>query len=705
MTRRGRPQTPPSVESVDELFASSRVFAGLPPEARTILVEGLDWVCIPGGESVEDLADQRGAAWLILHGRLRVSHPIGERQVVEEPGAGSLVGSLGMLSSSPDFKAVALRDTELAVIHRETLAAAAAVHPPLWASFAEEVAQRAQVLLSGRPEPVRARHVAVLPADPGAPLAEFTSRLAASLGKQHNTLILDRATFEAALGSGSADDDVDVWDGTDRKILAWIARQESTYGFILFQADADWGPWTRRCIRQSDSVLVVARADSDPSLTTAERELLQDAAVHAISDNRLVLLHRAGTEDPSGTSEWLDRRPGIDRVHHVRLDRIDHYERLARHINGTAVGLVLGGGGARGQAHIGAVRALREVGIPIDAVGGTSAGGGIGALAACEWDFDRMKAAVFHAFVVLAPFHAYSVPFHSLMHKPAVEAPAKFLGGARWIEDLWLPFFCVSCDISRSKKVVHRRGRLWKALRATTALPGVLPPVVMRGMVLVDGGIVDNTPVELMRQTADGPTILINVSPPEQELLGREVLDLPLNLDVIISHMHPMLEPITVPSLPTVVISTMTMADAVRAHHPPPDLLIRPDIGAYGMTNFEPQEELIALGYNATMEALEAAPPALLARLGADPSKLTGARMTVPVWLSRQRALKAGLRRTLLQSGFALVFGLALAGWLHSTVFAESALIVSIGLALVVGLYPVVRHWQDFRAMVTGATS
>lgn len=724
------PQQPPLAADALSLLQRCALFRErpddvVPEEVLREIVRGLEWWCLPGGETlVTPRAPPRGV-YLVLHGKVRVEHAVEDRTLVQYDIVGDVVGSVGGLAGeSAGFTAVARQDTEVALLTPEVFAASAARCPALWRRLAAEIAREVTALRGEAVVRSKVRHVAIYPADEGAPLGDFVDDFVRALEEQHLGPVkkLDRAAFNALDGllDGDADDSTREWTEQDRRILTAIEGLDDHFKIVLFQADPRYPEWTQRCIRQSDSVLVVSRSGASKVVGEAERELLRRAETEG-HDYRLVLLHPAGgRDDPKDTAEWLDRRPIIQRVHHVRLGEPRHYQRLARHLSGTAVGLVLGGGGARGQAHLGVLRALRESGVHIDAVGGTSAGGGIAALSTEGPEtfdaaaFEALCARVYTAFVDMAPFGAFSLPFHSLMRKREVERPAKFLseesggGGQRWIEDLWIPFFCVSCDIRLRRKEVHDRGLLWKALCATTALPGVLPPVVMRGRILVDGGVVDNVPVEPMSQVVKGPMIVVDVGAPQEELLGPNVLDLPVNADVIVSHIHPLLNPITVPNLLTVVMSTMDLADKVRSPvgrsvvgQPRLRLTIRPDIGGFGMTVFEAQEELVARGYNATLDALRRLSPEELAQLGVrDPARIPTAHLPLHEERKEARRSRDRLRRGFVQSGAILLVGLAFSGALESAGLGPSAagaatlaLVVSLLVLLVVIVSPKIDQW------------
>jgi predicted acylesterase/phospholipase RssA/CRP-like cAMP-binding protein len=706
-----QPDDHPSAAAALALVRRCALFADADDEVCAEVARGLAWRWGAGGEVLVGPGAPPEGAYLVLQGKVGVARPITAGRATREVGVGELVGAVGLSGEAEPYTARALQDTEVGVLTRAAFERAAGRAPALWRRLAELIGREARALAEGARQPPSIRHIAVLPAQvDDALFGEFVGRFTEALrscrvdgGASRAVGVIGADDLDAALGAGAADDEVADWNHDDRRIQAWIDEASRDADVVLLRGHRERGEWTRRCIRQSELVVFVSRAPAEPGAAPGPDEVAEVLPVDAVArdrDCRLVLLHDAGRAEPKGTGEWLDRWPGVAQVHHVRRGDGEHYGRLARHLTGAAVGLVLGGGGARGQAHLGVLRALRECGVHVDAVGGTSAGGGIAALSTYEGaSFEDTRRTVWKAFVEMAPFSAYSLPFHSVMSKPAVEAPAQEIAGDRLIEDLWLPYFCVSCDISRRQKVVHRRGKLWKALCATTALPGVLPPVVMRGMILVDGGVVDNIPVEPMRDLTRGPLIVVDVGAPNDDLVDRNVLDLPLNATVILSHVHPLLDPITVPNLLTVVMSTMDLADKVR-HRERPDLLIRPDVGRFGMTEFESQRELIEEGYAATVAALRRLrddAPAAFASLGADAAKLDAIAPTDPALMAELREQREGraadarAKRAALRAAGMFVAGLALAGVLQTPGIVPLALVLSLLLLLVAIVGPKVR--------------
>lgn len=627
-----RSKNAPDPTHLRAVIGSSPLFGILPEDVRQTVLDALEWCYVPGGDVVFRPGDASDALFLVVHGRLRIfwdldaSGAIDPTEAVDEVGEGGVVGDVGMLSDDPHTAlVVAVRDTELGRLPEAKLWALALEYPQLARRIGYNAVRRLQAAFQP-PLAIDRVNVAIVPADEDAPLRRFASALATALEALQPLLYVNAERFDVELGAGAHDDDVDQWDETDRRVVAWICEQERKHRFILYEADPTWTPWTRRCVRMADRLLIVARAGANPELTPGEREVFAHHA-HDLVPSELVLLHDDDATLPSGTDRWLVERPMLKRVHHVKLGSPATLQRLARFLAGQAVGVVLGGGGARNAAQIGAVQALRDAGIPIDVTGGSSAGAGVAAMVALGWDEETMARQNRKAFVGMAPFRHFSFPYYSMIRRTRVEEVARFLYDKARIEDLWIQFFCLSCDLVAGKMVVHRQGELWRAVLATTALPGVLPPVLWDGKLLVDGGVFDNNPVSQMRMLTSGPIVTIDVS----HLTGHFVdppglLKLPANAMALWHRFKPFGRRLRVPTIPEIVVRTMTVARPDHDVEGLSDLYVRPDVGRFGLTDFDSQDQLVAIGYNAVMAALEqkAGDPVFLRRFGLAAEALTG---------------------------------------------------------------------------------
>lgn len=280
---------------------------------------------------------------------------------------------------------------------------------------------------------------------------------------------------------------------------------------------------------QADCILIVALADHDPAPGPLEKQL--EGIIGVRAQKELILLHREDGPKPRNTVEWLRAREWCSSNHHIRCpkrvfsrkapaviadvyrrllsagqpDRISDFSRLARFLTGSAIGLVLGGGGARGAAHVGTIRALTEAGIPIDIVGGTSIGSFVGALWADEADASRVRrrAAEWscHMSRLWRTVVDLTYPFTAMFTGSTFNRCIESVFGDCQIEDLWIPYFCITTDLTASKMRVHTHGSLWRYVRSSMSLSGYLPPLCdpVDGHLLLDGGYVNNLPADVMK--------------------------------------------------------------------------------------------------------------------------------------------------------------------------------------------------------------
>ena len=268
-------------------------------------------------------------------------------------------------------------------------------------------------------------------------------------------------------------------------------------------------------------------------------------------------------------------------------------------ISGKSVGLVLSGGGARAYAHIGAIRAIREVDLPIDFVCGASMGAIVAACVAMGWSNDDIEMRIRDAFVESNPLGDHVLPVVALTKGALVEERLEKHFGETLIEDMAIPFFCVSSDIAEGRARVHRRGVLRKALRASIALPGILPPVVDGDALLVDGAVINNFPTDIMATSHRGMSIGIDVAR-RGTIDIRAFDDPPSFFGWVRKH--------GIKSAPPIVSLLMRTATArheatLKVH--PADIMIAPTVPGVELRDWEAFEEAVVDGYKTTRAAIE----------------------------------------------------------------------------------------------------
>jgi NTE family protein len=288
----------------------------------------------------------------------------------------------------------------------------------------------------------------------------------------------------------------------------WFSNVEHANDFVLYCAEADETAWKHLVGRQVDRLFRVANGAVAPP---QQLDLFASEPLQQQNLVDLLLLQAADCRAPQGSDAWLEAvKPA--RLFHMRDDHIDDAQRIARVITGQSVGLVLSGGGARAYAHVGAVRALRRAGVPIDFVCGVSMGAIVAAGVATGWDDEEMDWRIRQAFVDTSPLDDIAVPLLAMTRGHKVDERLREHFHEREIADLWLPFFCLSSNLTTGAYHLHRRGKVRDALRASIALPGVMPPVTLGDDVLVDGAVLKNFPADIMRSVQSGPIVGVDVT-------------------------------------------------------------------------------------------------------------------------------------------------------------------------------------------------
>lgn len=573
-----------TVSDIVPLLARHPMFGALDRSALEALAAQLRWFCLPGGRSLFKTGEPADALYLLKSGSLGI-FASGDEASLSEPlqlvGVGESVGEISLLGGHARTRSVrALRDSELLRLDRATFERLVARHPQAMLEITRLALARLLQRERRHESPGTPRTFALLPVDTTVPVRALAMQLARELEAFAPCLVID-----AELGAGRDSD--------------WFAAREARGHFLIY-LDAGGDPaWRRRCLRQADVLLLPALAAqparSWPGSASRHPEPARYRTRH------LLLLHPGHGVDLGAARRWRRCFEGELRHHHIcgSADIV----RLARLISGHGRGLVLAGGGARGLAHLGAMRALHEAGHVFDAVGGTSIGAILGAGLAAGWSLDEIAERCVHAFVSGRPLSDWSLPLVALTRGRRASRMLRRTFGALAIEDLRLPFFCVSTSLSGDGMVAHRHGPLWLWLRASSAIPGVLPPVLQRGHVFIDGALMNNLPVDVM--AADGiahitaldvrAEILLqagvdeSATPPWWRLLWqrREAL-------------RPGL-------VSTLVRAAMVNGEDAGAHRRDrADLLLTPPLEHIGMLDWKNWRSAVDAGYRHAVEVLEA---------------------------------------------------------------------------------------------------
>jgi len=584
------------------------LFDSAGPAAIAELQADAEWVSLRAGEILFRRGDPGNAAYTVLSGRLRVIDDSAGERALNEIGAGEILGEMALLSAERRAATVlAVRDSLLARLPAAAFDRLIERQPAVLRRISALLSERLrqQSAPAGRARTV-VRTVAVVPVDAGPDGAEFARRFAGALARLGGTLHLDAQRVDRALGHDGIARCAEH-DPASPRLVQWLNEQELAHRFVLYETDPRLSSWTERAVRQADRVVFVAHAGAGPAPGEVEQALAARWRGARAPRRSLVLLRAAGAPAPHGAAAFLAARE-VDCHYHVDMDRPEDFARLARCLTGAGVGLVLGGGGARGFAHLGVLRALAEAEVPIDWVGGTSVGAIIAALVAQRLAPAEALARCKEHFSSLRD---PTLPVVALLAGRRIRGKLERVFGAAAIEDLLLPYLCVSTNLSRAAQAVHERGPLVRAIRASIALPGVLPPVSLGEDLHVDGGLVNNLPIDVMAAKPEIGTVLaVDVSadvemraPPD---LGFEVS----GWRMLWERLHPGIARSEVPWIMSLLTRSALVASVYwnRERHTADaaSLYLRVPVDDLRLLAFDRIDEIVARGYAAAHGAIRA---------------------------------------------------------------------------------------------------
>lgn len=599
----------PSRDELLSFLASTPLFHGLDPIVLEGLLGEISHRRLLAGELLFRRGDAEDGLYVVMSGWLRVfsdSTSEDAPKILVELGRGEFVGEMALITGAPRSANVgAVRDCELVRLSREGFERLIEQFPRTMLRMLRALVHRMQTA-SQRPRHATAfRTIAVIPIGRDPAILDFIDKLCACLGGHGATTFVKQRDAERI--SGERTPESERFTHADGSISVWCDRLERDNRFVGYVAD-DGVPsaWTRCCIRQADRVLFIAKAGEAPDASAAALALAHRSEVLGPPRRDLVLLQDDG-QAPHDTERWLRNVPA-DLHHNVRPNRPADLERLVRILVGRATGLVLSGGGARGFAHLGVLRALEEFGIPVDAVGGTSIGAVIAGLTAMGLNAAETNARCIDALTPASALNDYTLPIFSFMRCRAIEKRLAHAFGDHRIEDLWLTYFCVSTDMTDVSMRVHRRGRLSQAVRASISVPGLYPPAIDQGHVLIDGAVMNNLPAGVMREVCEGRIIGVDVGAGHVKAVSKELKEFPSPYAVLWNRLTFRREEFA--ELPNIIQTIMESVVASGDYHQKlsaadVDLMLRPDIPGYKLTDWRRAAEIAERGYAWAKPAIE----------------------------------------------------------------------------------------------------
>jgi NTE family protein len=554
------------------LLRNVQLLAGLDDELLARIEQQVESVRVKAGDWVLRRGERADCLYILRSGRVEVIDDGPPEVLVRMLRRGDVLGELALLGEGVrSASARARRDTELLRLSRDAFEGLITEAPTFALALTRAMGAQLAASLAPMATSELPRTVAVLGLDPGAPVNEVADQLEHQLAGYGSI---------ASLSGGG---------------VTAIEQAEADVDRVVLRAgSAAGGEWTRTCLHDAD--LVIAVTSGRP-----EREWLERA--DALHGCELLVL---GPPQPPGTFGAI--APRELQVISDPARRADAIASLGRRLSGRSPGIVMSGGGARALAHLGVLEELRAAGLQIDRVAGVSLGSVVAAVAAAGFSTEGMIDTFQRGFVDTNPTNDYVPPAYAMLRGVKTRKLIEESFGGRLIEELALRFFCVSCDLVSREAVVHRDGPVSSAVYASLAIPGVFPPVATDdGRLLVDGGVLDNLPVETMAASGVGPVIAVDVSGRSGHFEREERRGLaPLARSV----RHALTgSEAQIPRLGETIVRSVLVGsrDTVAASRRHADLTITPQVDGIGLLEWKALPRARLLGRRAAHEALEAA--------------------------------------------------------------------------------------------------
>ena len=581
------------LQALAESLGKTALFADLPESDLLVIANHTEVLSVQRGEMIMRQGGAADSFYVVISGSLQVfreSTKEGQApELIDLLQKGACVGEMAVLLQETRSASVrAHRDSVLLKVSAICFDQMLQSHATLTLRLARTLSARLKQTTISTTRKIPLKSIAVVPLCEAYVFEEFCREIGEALQAAGSRI--------AFLHRQSVPRD-------ERGQQAHVDEGDFDYVLRLCDKGTDEGPyseWTRESLRQADLTLCVGVLGE-----TAPKARLENLRSAPSNGARIELaLLRGDGVQARGTAVWLDSFE-FHAHHHLAIGNLEDTQRLVRRLTGRAWGLVLSGGGARGFAHIGVIRALREANFPIDMIAGTSMGAILAAQYAMTSDPIQMLALTRKAYVAGTSWADYTFPLVSLHTGSGTLSRLSEIFGDLQIEDSPVPYFCVSCNLTRATPVVHDRGSVALWTRVSCSVPGLLPPVPWHGDLLVDGGLLNNLPVEAMRERLAGSIVAADVS-----VSVDLKVDEGLTAESSWSAVSQMLRKIgRRPRLPTIMNLLMRSAEVSsvrdsRIAGSPADIYLDLPVAAYAMTDFKKIDRIVDTGYEYTVRRL-----------------------------------------------------------------------------------------------------
>jgi predicted acylesterase/phospholipase RssA len=541
------------------------------------------------GEFVFRQGEEENSLYIVLSGRLRVllKNEKGT-QVLGDISSGEPVGELALFTKEPrSASVVALRKSVVLQLNEEDYVLLVQQFPAFANSLTKFVIERLRRNSFQQKTDAIPKNIAIINLHPSCDMQAWATQIQEQFG------ILNTEIRVYDHQSQSIDNQHVVFDEIEKQS-----------GFNFFICDEEHDTWANQCINYCDLVVLGSEFEAEHAVQSIEKRLNLYSNNVLNKKIYLLLLHPENAPLPTKTRRWFEGRK-IDLHIHIRNNHPKDFRRFCRIVSHQAVGLVLGGGGAKGFAHVGVAKALMETGIEFDFVGGTSAGALYGVGLTCI-DFNMTEAMnqCRSGAKQKVTSNDYHFPFLSLMTGRKMRKYLKELLGDAYLEDIWTNSYCVSTNYSSATVMVHDSGLARLQVEASIAIPGVFPPVVINKNLYVDGGVMDNLPIEAMYQYPVKDVIAVALSGQEEQKVDIEKA--PSSWQIFYNKFSKN-KYSSLPNMATILVNSMTLNSRQKQETTKSQvaMYLELDLRKYGFLDWSKWEELIEVGYRQTQDYLK----------------------------------------------------------------------------------------------------
>lgn len=544
------------------------------------------------GQYVFQQGEKGHSFYIVLSGRFRaLQNSENGIYILGDISAGEPIGELSLFTKEVhSASVVALRKSLVLQLEDKQYLELVQQYPSFANTLTKFVIERMRRNTHQRKMDAAPKNIAVVNLQPANDVSAYTSDISQQL-------------FQMGLG-------ITIYDhlsATTEDYHVTFDQMEKNAGLNFLVCDQDHPEWARQCIAYCDLVIVATGFDEDSSLYKIEKELQLYSSNVMNKKLYLLLLHAANAPFPAHTYRWLKERK-TDLHLHIRQNNLVDIRRFCRIITHQAIGLVLGGGGARGFAHVGAVKALLEEGFEFDFVGGTSAGAIYGA-SITYTDFDLIKIADLCQLAAERKLTSndLTLPFVSLMSGKKIRKFLADLFADSHLEDLWVNTYCVSANFSNASLTVHEKGLTKQKVAASIAIPGVFPPVIINQHLHIDGGVIDNLPVEAMYKKPVRHIIAVSLSAEAESVVDMK--EVPSSWQLFWSKLTSKGK-LQLPGLSSILVNSITINSRHRQEtsRPHVSVYLELDLKEFKFLDWSQWQQLIQKGYDQTKQQLKETP-------------------------------------------------------------------------------------------------